>query len=133
MLWDLLRLLFTPYLDPTTLLLSWLPDGSKALAIQTLPGLSCLPSTAPTAQFGGQGCAGGVYSQPGGDPWSCPCWGIPLEGDTGEHSSSCATRAGQCGPRVTGGGSRACKCFREWGHEGRGEGDLLEGHPPHGS
>lgn len=86
MLWDPLRVIFTPHLDPTTLVLPWLPDASQALAIQTLPGLSWLPSTAPTAQFGGQGCAGGVYSQPGGDSWSCPCWGIPLEGDTGEHS-----------------------------------------------
>lgn len=86
MLWDPLRVIFTPHLDPTTLVLSWLPDASKAVAIQTLPGLSWLPSTAPTAQFGGQGCAGGVYSQPGGDSWSCPCWEIPLEGDTEEHS-----------------------------------------------
>lgn len=83
MLWDPLRVLFTPYLYPTTLWLSWLPDPSKALAIQTLPGLSWLPSTAPTPQFGGQGYAGNVYSQPGGDSWSCPCWGIPPAGDTG--------------------------------------------------
>lgn len=83
MLWDPLRVLFTPYLYPTTLWLSWLPDPSKALAIQTLPGLSWLPSTAPTPQFGGQGYAGDVYSQRGGDSWSCPCWGIPPAGDTG--------------------------------------------------
>lgn len=42
-----------------------------------------LPSTAPTPQFGGQGRAGDVYSQPGGDSWSWPCWGVPLEGDIG--------------------------------------------------
>lgn len=95
MLWDPLRVLLTPCLDPTALWLSWLPHALKASTIQTVPGLSWLPSTAPTAQFGGQGCAGAVYSQPGGDSWSRPCWGdIPVSaagsGDRmGEEKGTC--------------------------------------------
>lgn len=80
-------MLFTPYQHPTAL--SALQAGqllapAKALAIRTPPGLVLASQhSSPHPSFVARAVLGMLTASQEGDSWSCPCWGISLEGDAG--------------------------------------------------